>query len=490
MALSFRPRIALWSALLSGIVLLVFFAVTAWMVFDNMVEEADEELRVLTQIVAIQARGPDADEGDDLDGDHSGLAYRMVLGAPGTGIRETYSGTISAEPAEARLVELTQVTVRSRHRRIAAEGWPDAAEGSQYTKRGWSATRRIDGTLWREMYRRIGNLEIRMAIDLQEIQDEVMSMVNGYLRFLPVALVFIGLGAWWVAGRAAKPINKIIATAEHITPAGLGERIRGVESHDELGRLAGVLNRMMDRIESAFQQQRRFSSDASHELRTPLTVMQGKIEAALQDADRNPEDAATYVELLERVGQLRAIIDSLLLLSRSDAGSLVPDRGELSLAELVVDVLEDTEILADDAGLTLASEVFSPAAKVSGDGRLLRLAISNLLTNAVKYNREGGEVRCELHEVSGGFAVVVRNTGPPIEGVEREKIFERFYRADPARGAAKPGTGLGLSLAQVIAKAHGGRLNFEGSRDGWNTFVLRLPHATRTSAEVDDAPTG
>jgi signal transduction histidine kinase len=208
--------------------------------------------------------------------------------------------------------------------------------------------------------------------------------------------------------------------------------------------------------------------------------MQGKIEAALQESDLPPHFSATLVELQERVGQLRSIIDSLLLLSRSDAGSLVPDRGELSLAELLVDVLEDAEILADEAGLTIQTDVGVPGAKVSGDGRLLRLAISNLLTNAVKYNvGVGGEVYCDLKIVEGGYAVVVRNTGPPISGVEKDKIFERFYRADPARGASKPGFGLGLSLSQVIVRAHGGNLTFEGSRAGVNTFVIRLPPATQ-----------
>lgn len=472
MALSFRPRIALWSALLTGIVLLFFFAVSAWMVFDNMLEEADEELRIYTQRVSIE----------------------FEPGGGGAGaLQSSYFTTLSAEPAEVVLVEMTKVTVREEVDLAPAIAWPPPEEKPRYTRNGWSVTRKIDGRRWRVMSRTIGQFRIRMAIDIQEIEDEVGAMVKRYFRALPLALIFIGLGSWWVAGRAVKPIQKIIQTAEHITPAGLSERIEGVESADELGRLARVLNRMMGRIEGAFQQQRRFSSDASHELRTPLTVMQTKIEAALQQRDLPPEVTATFVELQERVGQLRSIIDSLLLLSRSDAGSLVPDRGELSLAELLVDVLEDAEILAEEAGLHIETDLAAPGAKVSGDGRLLRLAISNLLTNAVKYNvlGEGGVVHCGLRPVTGGFEVVVRNTGPEISEADREKIFERFYRADPARGAAKPGFGLGLSLSQVIARAHGGDLRYAGRRGGMNVFVLRLPKATVTSpAEEAGGGTG
>jgi two-component system sensor histidine kinase SenX3 len=166
----------------------------------------------------------------------------------------------------------------------------------------------------------------------------------------------------------------------------------------------------------------------------------------------------------------------------------VPDRGELSLAELLVDVLEDAEILAEEAGLHIETDLAVPGAKVSGDGRLLRLAISNLLTNAVKYNvadESGGEVHCDLRIVEGGYEVVVRNTGPEITEADREKIFERFYRADPARGAAKPGFGLGLSLSQVIARAHGGDVRYAGRREGMNVFVLRLPRATLLAGEDD-----
>ncbi len=462
MTLSFRPRLALWSALLSGIVLLIFFAVTAFMVFDNMTEEADDELRRFTAetVAAVY----DMEEG----------------GVPQTQL----VGTLSAERAEVRLVSLSGpggVVI------YEDPGWPKLAEGEKYTRQGWSVTRRFDGKTWRVMTRSMERSKkryrVKMAIDLREIRDEVSVMLRRYLRALPFALVFIGLGAWWVAGRAVKPIQKIIATAEQITPQGLGARVEGVKSGDDLGRLARVLNRMMDRLEGAFRQLRRFSADASHELRTPLAVMQGKIEAALQRPDRRPEDIETFAELLERVGQLRSIIDSLLLLSRSDAGSLIPERGELDLPELISDVLEDAEIIAEEHGISVESDLGDGTARVIGDGRLLRLAVSNLLTNGIKYNTgEGGRVRCELREVEGAYEVAVGNTGPAIGAGEREKIFERFYRGDPARGAAKPGFGLGLSLSMVIADVHGGRLGLESSKGGWNCFVLSLPAAPTPGA--------
>ena len=123
-----------------------------------------------------------------------------------------------------------------------------------------------------------------------------------------MALLVIGFGAWWIAGRAVRPVQRIIATAENITVKGLGERVEGITSNDELGRLAGVLNQMMDRLEESFSQIKRFSADASHELKTPLAVMQGKIEAALQDQNQSSESNLVLVDLLERVGRLDQLL--------------------------------------------------------------------------------------------------------------------------------------------------------------------------------------
>lgn len=443
------------------------------MVFDNMTEEADDELRAYTKQVSQDA--PNLGEDEQL--------------------KTLYYTTLSAESAEVRLIELSEVRVRGNLKVSFDESWPERTDTPKYAKKGWSVTRRFDdGTIWREMSRELEEVKIqadltgrerkqkvvyrvRMAIELEEIRAEVGEMLKRYLRALPVALIFIGLGAWWVAGRAVKPVRRIIATAEHITPAGLEERITGVESADELGRLARVLNRMMDRIEGAFHQQRRFSADASHELRTPLAVMQGKIEAALQDHDRRPEDNELLAELLGRVAQLRSIIDSLLLLSRSDAGSLRPDFVPLDLVALLADVSEDAEIMAEERGIEMQSDFGDQGAEVRGDSRLLRLAVSNLLINGIKYNiDEGGMVRCELRSTGeDDYEIAVINTGPAISDEHREKIFERFYRADKSRGVKKPGFGLGLSLSQVIANAHGGELSLESSRQGQNCFVLRVP---------------
>ena len=445
-SLSFRARLILGSALLSGLVLLVFIIATAYMVFDNMTEEADQELRMHSEDIFETARqGQFISEDRPFD----------------------QTAFLSAEVAELRLISLESPTGDVIFR---DDDWPAPEKKVKYTSRGWLTNERVDGRLWRVISRKSERYHLRMAIDLGELKEEVGKMVSRYLRALPVALILIALGAWWLGNRVVRPVRSIIATAEKITAEGLGERVAEVDSGDEIGRLTRVLNRMIGRLEAAFHQTRRFSSDASHELRTPLTVMQGKIEGALQHSDRE-EDHPVLADLLEQVQHLKSIVDSLLMFSRSDSGNLeVPDE-VFDFSELVSGVCEDAEMLAEEAGIRFEMKL-APGVEVKGDARLVRLALFNLLQNAVKYNlAEDGFVRVEL---SGTGVVRVTNTGPEISGEDAEKVFDRFYRADPSRGKGKPGFGLGLSLARVIAEAHGGALWLDRSGGGETVFGARF----------------
>ena len=471
MSLSFRFRIALWSALLSGTVLLVFLGFTSNMVRKTMTEEADYELKGFTADMVLTAQA--MEEG--------GLLQTQLV------------GTLSAERAEVRLIELAEIenlneSIINRSP-LSLEGaliesnqifkepdWPEPGKSIEWKPGGSNETVDHKDKTWRVMCRTFDGYKVRMAIDLKKIRDEISKLMRRYFEVLPLALIIIGFGAWWIAGRVVRPIQKIIATAENITPQGLEARVQGVSSKDELGRLAGVLNQMMDRLESSFSQMKRFSADASHELKTPLAVMQGKIEAALQDHDERSKHDTLLVDLLDRVGQLRSIIDSLLMLSRSDAGSLIIEEQKLDISDLMSEIVEDAEVIAAEEGIFFQSENGSPGFVVNGDERLLRLAISNLLTNATKYNlSEGGKIISELKNTENAYQISISNTGPAIEDEIKEKIFERFYRVDTARGPGKSGFGLGLSLARVIATAHGGELILSSSEGGVNCFVMTLP---------------
>ena len=471
MSLSFRLRIALWSALLSGTVLIVFLGFTSNMVRKTMTQEADYELKGFTADMVLTAQA--MEEG--------GLLQTQLV------------GTLSAERAEVRLIELAEIespdestidrsplaledSLIEGNQIYKEPDWPEPGKEIEWKSGGSNETIKYKDKTWRVMCRTFDGYRVRMAIDLKEIRDELSKLMRRYFEALPLALIVIGFGAWWIAGRAVRPVQKIIFTAENITAQGLEARVQGVSSKDELGRLAGVLNQMMDRLETSFKQMKRFSADASHELKTPLAVMQGKIEAALQDHEKGTEHDMVLVDILERVGQLRSIIDSLLMLSRSDAGGLIIEKQKLDLCHLMSEIVEDAEVIAAEEGISFQSENGSPDSVVNGDERLLRLAISNLLTNATKYNlSEGGKIASELRSGDGVYQISISNTGPMIPSEIKEKIFERFYRVDSARGPGKSGFGLGLSLASVIALAHGGELNLSSSEGGINCFVITLP---------------
>jgi len=441
------------------------------MVRKTMTQEADYELKGFTADMVLTAQA--MEEG--------GLLQTQLV------------GTLSAERAEVRLIELAEIespdestidrsplaledSLIEGNQIYKEPDWPEPGKEIEWKSGGSNETIKYKDKTWRVMCRTFDGYRVRMAIDLKEIRDELSKLMRRYFEALPLALIVIGFGAWWIAGRAVRPVQKIISTAENITAQGLEARVQGVSSKDELGRLAGVLNQMMDRLETSFKQMKRFSADASHELKTPLAVMQGKIEAALQDHEKETEHDMVLVDILERVGQLRSIIDSLLMLSRSDAGGLIIEKQKLDLCHLMSEIVEDAEVIAAEEGISFQSENGSPDSVVNGDERLLRLAISNLLTNATKYNlSEGGKIASELRSGDGVYQISISNTGPMIPSEIKEKIFERFYRVDSARGPGKSGFGLGLSLARVIALAHGGQLNLSSSEGGINCFVMTLP---------------
>jgi signal transduction histidine kinase len=286
------------------------------------------------------------------------------------------------------------------------------------------------------------------------------------------ALGLLVLGSGYLARRALAPVEAVTKTAESVTAKGLNQRINVEQADAEFARLIGVFNDMMARLERSFNQAVRFSADAAHELKTPLTILQGELEAGVQDAPAGSEAQRRYTRLLEEVQRLKAITRKLLLLSLADAGRLTMNRTPVNLSEVVQASIEDVRILAP--GLRV-EEMVEPGVIVSADADLFRQVIQNLANNAAKYTNDGGNVQFRLSRQRANVIFEVANTGPGIPPSDREKVFDRFYRADKARGRVVEGIGLGLSLAREIARAHGGELTLIDARDGMTAFRLTLP---------------
>lgn len=275
-----------------------------------------------------------------------------------------------------------------------------------------------------------------------------------------------------IAGAALQPTGEITAQAEAISAGTLSERITAHADVEEFTRLVTVLNGMLDRLDGAFQVQRQFTADASHELRAPLTVLKGDIDVTLKRDRSSAEYRETLVRCREEVERLARLASDLLVLARSDAVLPLEQVEEVDFRSLVQRVVSRFETAAGGRAVRISVE--AEEVVIAGDERMLDRVVSNLVDNAVKHCRSGGEVRLDL--VAAPDAVLtVRDEGPGVPAAQLPHLFVRFFRGDPARQRGE-GTGLGLAIAKAGAEAHAGRLVFVGNAPG-AVFALVLPLA-------------
>jgi heavy metal sensor kinase len=301
------------------------------------------------------------------------------------------------------------------------------------------------------------------------------------------AVLAVGLaGGWVVSARVLRPVAVISATASSISAANLSGRIDAAAVDRELAGLAGVLNAMFGRLEAAFERQARFTADASHELRTPLAVIRSHAELALARPRSEAEYREALTACLRAAGRMAGLVDGLLTLARADAGKLDLTRAPVDLARLAEDTVDLLRPLAEAKGVSLSTD---PApATVTGDAGRLEQVVTNLVSNAVQYNRPGGAVLVRLRAAGGWAELAVEDTGPGIPEADRPYLFERFYRVDKARSRSAGGHGLGLAICKSVAEAHGGTVGFESECGRGSTFYVRLPCAGATGPAGSQQP--
>jgi two-component system OmpR family sensor kinase len=286
-------------------------------------------------------------------------------------------------------------------------------------------------------------------------------------------VLVIGLaGGAWLVSRALRPVEAISAAAARIATGDLTQRIRTADSESELGQLAGVLNSTFARLDAAFTQQARFTADAAHELRTPVATILIHTQNGLADGCGNPAHREAFEATQRAAGRMRRLIESLLLLARWDAGQETLRRQDCDLAFVAAESIELVRPLAAARQLSIATEF--AAAPCAGDPDRLGQVVANLLANAVTYNRPGGTIRVRTGTRDGGAWVEVADTGIGIAASDLSHVFERFYRADPARSGQ---SGLGLAIALAVMRAHGGNLTVESQPGQGSVFTMNLPAA-------------
>ncbi len=312
--------------------------------------------------------------------------------------------------------------------------------------------------------------------ETKEITETVAQLLLAYVVVLPMVIVAVGFGAWWIARRAVAPVKAIAAQAETISASDLNQRLPAPSSQDEIAHLTSVLNGMFDRLQRSFDQVARFTSDASHELKTPLALMRAEAEAALNASNLGPDQRELCANVIKQCLQLSQIIDGLLFLSRADNRHLALEQETVDLTSLVRELQEDAEILALPLSLILQCNLPSEL-RVRGDRRLLSRALMNLIDNAIKHNRPGGAVVISALVQHETAVLTIRNNGRGIFGEAKEKVFDRFYRGDSLNGEIAAGHGLGLSIAREIARAHNGDITLLRSDRQWTEFCITLPIA-------------
>ena len=309
---------------------------------------------------------------------------------------------------------------------------------------------------------------------------EVRELAVLLLLGLPLTVAVAGAGGYALARGALSPLQRMAERARAITAANLDERLPIDSPRDELGRLAAVFNDTLGRLESSFNQMRRFTSDVSHELRTPLTAIRSVGEVGL----REHRDAGAYEQviqsMLEETDRLTRLVDRLLLVSRADRGELALAHRPVELGALADDVAAHLGVLAEEKRQSMTVE-HAARARCLGDQIALRQAVINLVDNAIRYTPAEGEIRLRVAVSSGNAVLEVSDTGPGIPPRDRSRLFDRFYRG--AQGAASGGSGLGLSIAKWAVEANHGRLAYERIDGRGSRFRITLPLAPAPAVE-------
>jgi heavy metal sensor kinase len=303
----------------------------------------------------------------------------------------------------------------------------------------------------------------------------------------PLLIILASLGGYWLSRRALEPVDEIIQTARSIGGQNLSSRLAVPLPRDELRRLTETLNEMLGRIESSMKRVTQFTADASHELRTPLALLRTSAEVAL----RRPRREEDYREVLESIvaacGEMTLLLENLLQMARADAGAEALNFRRVDLIGCLRKVQEQGAILAEAKEIRVASDFEEEAVWIDADAAAIERVFLIFIDNAVKYTHPGGKISVRYQKSHNAALVEIGDTGIGVSDKDLPHIFERFYRADPARSREQGGVGLGLSIANWIVEKHGGAIHVESTPGMGSVFQVHLPFAPMNPASRPSA---
>lgn len=319
---------------------------------------------------------------------------------------------------------------------------------------------------------------IAYGLDESSMHERLGRLLVFFAVFVPLVLAVSSyIGLLFVRGALA-PVETLRRQAERISRGNLSERVPIPDGGGELRELAVTFNGMLERLDKSFEQLKTFTSNASHELKTPLAVLRAEIELALSKPGDDLQPVLASVA--EEVARMTQVVENMLLLAQLDAKQAPLRKDPIDLSSLAASIAEDAKALGEARGVEVKAAWIAPNVAVVGDEPAVRRVIMNLIENAVKYNREGGEVKLSVWAENGSARIDVADNGPGIPAEHLPKLFERFHRVDKLSGK---GTGLGLSICKALVEAHGGRIEVKSQSGVGTTFHVVFPAQASSSAE-------
>ena len=461
-------RLTLWYAglfmLTSCVAFLFFYFLITTVIRDRTDQDLAGEARTLSSILKVE--GIDA------------VQRQVILEAQAAGEKKIFF----------RLLSFTGQEFSSSNMSY----WRDIGIGKIAIKQLIREKRPVFDTI--SLPNRKHNIRILYAPIGRNIILQLGQSMENYTRFIEVfrkifittmasLFVFAAIIGWFMARRALAGVEAVTRTARQISETSLMERVPVKKYQDEIDQLAITFNRMLDRIQTLVTGIREMSDNIAHDLKSPITRIRGISEVSLTTDASNKEYETMAASTIEECDRLLDMINTMLVISKTEAGVNKLDTHKMDITSVVRDACELFQAPAEDKDLRLICEV-TGTTSISGDNRLIQRMIANLLDNAIKYTPNGGSVEVAVNPVNNdAVAITIKDTGIGISEKEMSRIFERFYRCDPSRSEA--GIGLGLSFGRAIARAHGGDITVSSEPNHRSLFTVFLPNTPPLHKSAD-----
>lgn len=467
--MSLRTKLILWYSGLLAVIILLFgvavYSVMRWALFstiDRTLETAFTQVLENSRASMIAQFGPPGQVTVILPQiDAFGLSGVLVQ------VWNLSTDTPSLIDASQNITAYTQPLDPASLRAVLSHNSPSTVYSNIVKNRSEWRVRTQSLDIWG---RRIA---IQVATSSQAIKEASGLLVITMLVASTVGLIGSVLLGMWLSSRALKPINAITDAASRIAATDdLQTRLQWTGPMDELGRLASVFNNMMSRLEHLFSVQRRFVADVSHELRTPLTAIRGNLDLI----KRYGMDQESFNAIESEVERMSRLVNDLLLLARADYGGLTLDLEPLDLDTVVSEAYREARVLSKDRNLKVTIHEFEPV-RINGNGDRIKQLLLNLISNALKFTPDGGQIALSLYVEDYDAVIEVKDTGIGISKEDQARIFDRFYQADSSRSrkSVDGSSGLGLAIAKWIVEAHNGTISVESELGEGATFRIRIP---------------